>query len=538
MKKWKRALALVLSLCVLIPALTGCDEDPNDEDKLSVVLTGSFSTMDPARAETTAERTVVLHLFENLLRWDGEQAVAAAAQSWQSADNEDGTVTYTFHLRNDGKWSDGSDVTATDFVYAWQRLVSPDTDSPLRETLSMVAGYVDAVAGNDEALQVSAPDKYTFEVTLSGHCAGFLSGVCTATATMPVKQSAVENTALEEGQDWSVNRLSFAGNGPFRRSGDWSDNSRLTLQKQESYYNARLVTHDKLELILQSHEQAAKNVGRVDVVIGAAAEEGGGEGGDPTVGVLLINQMATSMERDGLRQALTLTIDRNALAEELGSGYCAAEGLIPTGIRTTGGDDFRTVNGALLDNDPDTYSQRCQDAVVSLREAGYVNHDTLLGLGTVTLLYDSSSPMAPLARLLQQSWKEHLGITVTLQAVTAEEYRQRLSGGEFTLALAELTAYYNDAAAYLDAWRSGDRQNYVLLHENAYDILMRVAADSSSEEARDAYLKDAEQLLLDGHYVIPLYGRQQPYQLRDGVTGAVCDGLGGWYFGGVRVVTQ
>ena len=102
----------------------------------------------------------------------------------------------------------------------------------------------------------------------------------------------------------------------------------------------------------------------------------------------------------------------------------------------------------------------------------------------------------------------------------------------------ELTAACSDAAACLDPWRGGDSRNYAQLHMNAYDILMRVAAGSASAEARDAYLKDAEQLLLDSGNVIPLYSRQQPYQLRDGVAGAVNDGLGAWYFGAVRRVTQ
>lgn len=534
MKKWRRALALLLALCMTGVLLTGCDEDPNDEDKLSVVLTGDFTTMDPAMATTTAERTVVLHLFDNLLRWDGTEAVAAVAQSWQCEDNEDGTQTYTFHLRSDAKWSDGSEVTAGDFAFAWRRLVSPDTASPNAELLSMVAGYEEARAGDSEALQVSAQDKHTFVVTLSGSCAYFVTSVCTASASMPVQQSAVTRS-----ESWSIDRASFVGNGPFYRGGDWTDNSRLTLQKQETHYSARRVTHDRVELVLQNREQAAKNAGRVDVVIGAAAE--GAEalnGGDATVGVLLINQMATSMERDGLRQALALAIDRNALADTLGVDYVAAQGLVPGGIRTGSGGDFRTVNGALLDNDPDTYDERCTQALTLLHQAGYTSSASLASLGTVTLLYDSTAPAAPLARLLQQTWREKLGIAVTLEGVNTEDYQQRLVGGEFTLALTELTALCNDAEVYLNMWCSGHSRNYALLHKNAYDILLRVAADSSSQEARDAYLKDAEQLLLEGGYVIPLYGREQPCQLREGVTGAVCDGLGAWYFGSVAVVTE
>lgn len=129
-------------------AAGGCGRGRSGESTASVVMTGSVSTVDPAYAATPAERTLVLHLFDNLYRWTAEGAVPAAAHAYDCTDNEDGTQTYTFHLRRDGKWSDGSDVTAEDFVYAWRRLVSPETDSQEAEILSMVAGYEDAHAGD------------------------------------------------------------------------------------------------------------------------------------------------------------------------------------------------------------------------------------------------------------------------------------------------------------------------------------------------------------------------------------------------------
>ena len=161
MRAWKRSAALLLALCMTAVLLVGCGEDPNDEDKLSVVMTGTVSTVDPALAATAAERTVVLHLFDNLYRRTADGVLPAAAQSHQTEDNEDGTQTYTFRLRSDAKWSDGTAVTAGDFVYAWKRLVSPDTGSPNRGILSMVAGYEDACAGDVDALAVSAEDDHT-----------------------------------------------------------------------------------------------------------------------------------------------------------------------------------------------------------------------------------------------------------------------------------------------------------------------------------------------------------------------------------------
>lgn len=528
MSVWKRAAALLLTLCMAAALLSGCDEDPNDENKLSVVMTGGVSTVDPAMAATAAERTAVLHLFDNLYRLTSDGAVSAAAQSCQQTDNEDGTQTYTFHLRTDGKWSDGTAVTAEDFVYAWRRLVSPDTASPNAELLSMVVGYEDACAGDPEALAVSAEDNHTLTVTLADACPYFLSAVCTAPGTMPVQQKAVES-----GAEWATSREHFVGNGPYRRAGEWSGSQFITLIKQPDHYGARRIWLDRIEILFKNAADAAAAAGSVEVVIGAAGGNGAA-GGDPTVGVLLINQMATNMERDGLRRALSLTIDRAAAARTLGAEYIPADGLVPSGIRTTAGEDFRAVNGAAIDNDPDTYDQRCADALEQFRQAGFARPEALASLGTVTLLYRSTPAQTALARQLQQTWRDELGITVTLQGEETEAYRRMLSGGEFTLALTELTTLYNDASAYLDMWCSGGAKNYALLHTNAYDILMRVAADSTSAEARDAYLKDAEGLLLDGANVIPIYGRQQPYEISGNITGVIGDGLGAWYFGAVR----
>ena len=118
MRIWRRAAALLLALCMTV-LLAACGEDPNDEKKLSVVMTGAVHTMDPAQVSTAAERTVVQHVFENLMRLNADGTVShALARSYTQETALDGSVTYTFQLRTDAKWSDGTAVTARDFVYA------------------------------------------------------------------------------------------------------------------------------------------------------------------------------------------------------------------------------------------------------------------------------------------------------------------------------------------------------------------------------------------------------------------------------------
>ena len=320
MKRWKRGAAMLLCLCMMAVLLVGCGRGRSGESTASVVMTGSVSTVDPAYAATPAERTLVLHLFDNLYRWTAEGAVPAAAHAYDCTDNEDGTQTYTFHLRRDGKWSDGSDVTAADFVYAWRRLVSPETDSPEAEILSMVAGYEDAHAGDPEALGVYAEDEHTFVVTLSTMCPYFVDAVCTAAATMPVQQKAVgRRRGLERQPDVVRGQRAVP---PHRRL---SDSLFATLVKQEDHYNARQVRADRIEIRFKSAAEAADDAGTADAVIGAAGEDGT-YGGSSTVGVLLINQMATNMDRTELRQAMRSGHRPGCGGRRSGRGLCRRGG--------------------------------------------------------------------------------------------------------------------------------------------------------------------------------------------------------------------
>ena len=195
MKKMKRFAALLLALCVSFSVLTACGEK-EDTSTLRVCLPDAPATLDPAMVTTDSEKIVVSHLYENLMKLtgdgaDGYEVVSGLARSYQCEDGLDGTQTYTFTLRDSVKWSDGRNVTAQDFVYAWQRLADPATASPNAAMLEMVAGYDTVRSGGDvTALQVSAPDGHTLVVVLKERCAYFVDQICTAAATIKRRRSA------------------------------------------------------------------------------------------------------------------------------------------------------------------------------------------------------------------------------------------------------------------------------------------------------------------------------------------------------------
>ena len=541
MKRSKRLLALALALCTVL-AMAGCTSAEPEQMTMRAALVDAPVTLDPALAVTETEKTVAANLFENLMKQTTAGVVGAQASGYEYTDNMDGTETYTFTLRNDIYWSDGKRVTAHDFVYAWQRLVDPATASPHASILNMVAGYADAISGDPAALQVSASDDRTFVVTISGHCSYFLSVVCTAVSTMPVRADVAspaeseEETQAEQGdqeaptvRDWSMDAATLLTNGPYAVTGMTEEG--LSAAAAERYYDARRLGPDVLEFRYTGSSEDAMalyDAGDVDFVLDAGDVEGAVEASSARVSTVLINQMATSLS-ESVRQAMSMVVDRNALAEAVGSEYRAADGLIPYGIVTSDGSSFRDVNGAAIDNDPEKYDARCQEAVGLLLSAGY-SAAALERMNPVTLLYESNAVNVKVAQMLQAVWRDKLGIRVSIRGVSPEDMMTVLKNGEFSLALTDVNGDRNTALSYLNRFSSDQQENYGQFYSNAYDMLIRVAANSSSDTARDAYLADAETMLLDSGYVIPLYNETYTWLLRDTLTGIQTDGMGVYYF--------
>ena len=541
MKRSKRLLALALALCTVL-AMAGCTGAEPEQMTMRAALVDAPVTLDPACAVTETEKTVAANLFENLMKQTAAGVVGAQASGYEYTDNMDGTETYTFKLRNDNYWSDGKRVTAHDFVYAWQRLVDPATASPHASILNMVAGYADAISGDPAALQVSASDDRTFVVTISGHCSYFLSVVCTAVSTMPVRADVAspaepeEETQTEQGdqeaqpaRDWSMDAATLLTNGPYAVTGMTEEG--MSAAASERYYDTRRLGPDVLEFRYTGSSEDAMalyDAGEVDFVLDAGDVEGAVEASSARVSTVLINQMATSLS-ESVRQAMSMVVDRNALAEAVGSEYRAADGLIPYGIVTSDGSSFRDANGPAIDNDPEKYDARCQEAVGLLLSAGY-STAALEHMNPVTLLYESDAVNVKVAQMLQAVWRDKLGIRVSIRGVSPEDMMTVLKNGEFSLALTDVNGDRNTALSYLNRFSSDQQENYGQFYSNAYDMLIRVAANSSSDTARDAYLADAETLLLDSGYVIPLYNETYTWLLRDTLTGIQTDGMGVYYF--------
>ena len=572
MKAIKRITALALCALMLLGLLSGCGEKKQGDEKfvLNVSVCNVIDSLDPAMNTDADADSVFYALYENLMREsdDGSGEVTLTngmAKEYTEETNYDGSVTYRFTLRSTARWSDGEKVTADDFVYAWQRLADPATDSPNHALMSVVAGYDDVrETGDKTKLQVSAKDESTFVVTLSAPCAYFIEGICTAVATMPLRRDLTENGGGFDTPD-------LVSNGAYHVSA-WTKSSELTAARSDEYYEARLVGPDELHFIFTAGADEAWQLyeaGDIDYIAhlpnSVIAELSQDESWKPTAVYattsVLYNNESDTFSNEHIRKAFDLAIDRAAATAAGGAENSPATGLVPYGIPDSGEteDDFRTTGGELCAIDEEGMSARATQAQEELTYAGYYSTSMF---PPVELLYVTGTENDAVASALQNMWSTTLGVNVMLRGVTQAEYNPRsitftpsvvnvmlrgvtqaeyntrMEAGNYELALQKVTALYDDAMGFLDRWCSEDEQNLIGYENGTYDVLMGVARASEDPVARTAFLHDAETMLLGETALSPVYFDGTAHMLRDTLRGVYTDGFGNSYFAGVRANTD
>ncbi len=210
-------------------------------DSLSVCLASEPDTVDPALNSAVDGGTLASHLFAGLSKWDvdanGNSIIVAdcATELVEPVANDDGSVTYTYTLKSDLKWSDGQPLTAKDFEFAWKRAAS--------SALGADYGYMfDVIKGWPDELAVKAVDDVTLEVTLNTPVA-YWNELMAFPTYMPVREDVVANEA------WATDPSTYISNGPYKMTG-WDHNSLITLTKNENYHDAENVTMNEIKFYL------------------------------------------------------------------------------------------------------------------------------------------------------------------------------------------------------------------------------------------------------------------------------------------------
>ena len=487
----------------------------------TVQLGPNPETLDPALNAAVDGGNTLITIEEPLLIIDENNEVQPGqAESYEVSD--DG-LTWTFHMRDGLKWSDGSDLTAADFEYSFKRLASPDTAAPYAETVvGMIDGYQDAIGNPDadgntttdpdwDALNVHASeDGKTLTVQLSYPCSYF-DKLASFVATSPVQQATVE----ANGDSWCTEPDTYVCNGPYMIT-EWTPSERIVLSKNPYYvggWDSSKIVSDTITLLLledSSASYAAYNSGEAQLVKDVPtdeipsltrAEDGGDFYLDEIMGTYYIslNDQEEPFTDVRVRKALSLAIDRDYVANTIMQGiYTPATALVGPGIVDENGYFMDNANGG----EPyisDDYEANLEEAKSLLAEAGYPDGE---GFPTITYSANDSGYHIPVAEYLQQAWGE-LGITMNIDKVEWSSFIPMRRAGDYDISRNGWSMDYNDPSNMLELFTTNNGNNDGKYANPEFDQVIedsRVADKTTHFEK----LHEAEDILMNDAACIPV----------------------------------
>lgn len=502
------------------------------EKILSVQVGPDPETIDPALNSAVDGGNMLLHSFECLLAVDENgQLVPGQAESWETS--EDG-LTWTFHLRDGLKWSDGSDLTANDFVYSWKRVCDPMVAAPYAETvLSMVEGYDKAIEGDLDALQVVAQDDNTLVVTLSTPCSYF--GSLAAFATLSPVQEA---TVTANGDAWATSAATYISNGPFYVS-EWVPGSYIMMSKNPYYWNADAIKLDGIKWNLIEDSNAAYSAyqtGEVLMIKNVPTEEipslkdSADFHVDPIIGTYYLS---LNLERDAfkdarVRKALSLAIDRDYVANTLMQGtYSPADNFMGPGWIDMDGTQFKdNANGGQSYIDVNNYEADLEEAKQLLADAGYPDGE---GFPSISYTTNDAGYHKVVAEYLQQAWAQ-LGIDLKVDIVEWASFTPMRRNGDFDTARNGWVGDYTDPSNMLELFYSTNGNNDGKFNNADFDAAIDLSRTTLDSAERSKALHTAEDILMEETGCIPIAYYNDFWLQSEKITGSWHSPNGFWYF--------
>jgi len=494
MRKASFFLVFVMSLALV---LTGCTTAA-EKDMLSVNVGPNPATIDPALNSTVDGATLIVHTFEGLYTLD-RNGTPIPGQA-KSVDISDDGLTYTFHLRDNLKWSDGKDLTAADFVYSWNRAVSPETAADYSYMFETIVGYEE---GN---LAVEATDDKTLVVTLKSKTPYFLE-LTAFPAFSPVRRDIVE----ANGESWATQAKTYIGNGPYKMK-EWVPNSHITLTKNENYWNYKELGVKNIRFVLMEDDNAILNAFQKGEILFASKipnDEINAWRNKPEFNLagqlgtyyISYNVQKAPLDNPLVRKALTLAVDRVFITEQIGkAGQQPAGAFVPTGL--TDADptkEFREVGGDYYD--PYDYEGNLELAKAALAEAGYPDGE---GFPVIEYMYNEGTGHQQIGEALQDMWGK-LGIQVDLVSQEWNTFTETRKSGNYFIARNGWLADYNDPISFLDMWTTGNGNNDAMWSNAEFDSLIEQIKRSDDPAERMELMHRAEDIIFDEWMLCPIY---------------------------------
>lgn len=461
-------------------------------------------SLDPHLAGGSVDHNVLCALFEGLITLDEAtlQPRPGAAERWELSG--DGRV-YTFHLRRGAQWSNGDPLTARDFLYSFQRALTPAFGSEYKDALYPVKNASDYAHGKiTDFTQVGfrAPDDFTVEITLERPTAYFLT-VLRANVCFPVHAASVERGGArfdDRTAKWT-RAAPLVSNGPFRLR-EWKDHLHLAVEKNPHYWDAAKVRLTAVYFYPSEstqNQELAFRAGQLHTTWDVPLSKIDAYKKDAPALLRVEPYIESYFFRFNtkhrlfsdvrLRRALSLAIDREAIVKNvLRGGQVAATALTPPGLAGY-------VPPAAVTRDLAT-------AKKLLADAGYPDGKGLPPLELTTI---SSEINQRLAEAVQQMWRRDLGIEVT---ITQKEFKVLLDAFDtldYTIARGRWIGEYPDPLTYLSIFTTGNGVNGTGFADATYDAMIESAARETIPAARLAALQRAETYLLAQMPLAPLY---------------------------------
>ena len=510
---------------------------------LTIQLGPDVESIDPALNSAVDGANYILFAFDNLLKMDKDgKVVPGLAEKYEISDDQ---LTWTFYLRDGLKWSDGSALTANDFVYSWQRLVDPSVAAPYAQTvLGMVEGYDDAIGRPDAdgnttvdpdptKLKVEATDDKTLVVHMAKPTPYF-DKLAAFVSLSPVKKDVVE--ANPDG--WTLDPKTYISSGPFKLT-EWKSGSYLMLEKNENYWNKDAVKLDGIKCLLMQDQNAAfsayesgdalmiKDIPTQEIT---TLQKRSDYHLDPQLGTYFIdlNNTLDEFKDARVRQALSLALDRKYISETITAGtYTPASGFVSAGTSDWDGSLWSdNITDPSVYINVDDFAGNLAKAKELLAEAGHPNGE---GLPTLTYSTNDSAYHKKIAEYLQQAWKE-LGLNVKVQTVEWKSFTPQRRSGNYQIARDGWVMDYNDPSNILELASTGNGNNSSKYSNPEFDGLMNKAATEKDPQTRFGYLHQAEDLIMKDTAMVPLLYYNDFYLQSDKITGSWHSPDGFWHF--------
>lgn len=524
--KLAKLLAAVGTLAAAGMVLAACGKSSATKAKnqtLNWATTTELTTLDSSKVTDTTSLDQISNTMEGLYRLgkNGKPENGLATQTTVSTDGK----TYTFTLRKGAKWSNGQEVTAADFVFAWRRTVNPKTGSEYAYIMNDIKNATAIQNGKKavSSLGVTAVGKYKLVVTLNRPVTYFKK-LMSFGVFFPQNQTAVK----KYGAKYGTASQYMVYDGPFVQSGWTGSNLSWHLSKNPNYWDKKAVKLTQINYEVNKSTTTSYNLyqsNKMDVTA-LSAEQSKSLSSQTGYTVekgawtyYLAYNMTTNkyLKNTYIRKAISLAINRSQLAQKvIGSGSTAATGFVTAGLVTYNGTDFATA--AKVD----------QAVAYNTKLAKQYWQKGLQQLGvskvTLTLLGDDTDTAKSTTDYLQSALETNLpGLTVSVANVPKKTRITRSTSGDFDIVLTGWGADYADPSTFLDLMTTGTTYNFGKWNNAQYTKLVTKAetTDANNEAARFNDFVQAEKLLMQNQGVSPLYFQNTAYMIRPTVKGLV-----------------